>query len=126
MEFHNRSSNFLCISMYIIKKIIKIILLNLKLKKHLNRNINNKNMNMKNICMIFAFIIITSCNQATQIKTKGVVLEHNANYENNFNKVIYRTLIKCENGKIVERCGMNFYVVPKGDTVTLYFNAFEL
>ena len=66
-----------------------------------------------------------SCDYSTKIKTTGIVLEHHIAYNNGTGST-YRTLIKTKESKVVERVGLNFYVVPIDSTVVLYYNSFEL
>ncbi len=80
---------------------------------------------MKKILLIIATALIVSCENATKIKTTGIVLEHHISYDRS-NGSTYRTLIKTKESKVIERVGLNFYLVPIDSSCTLYYNHFEL
>ena len=75
--------------------------------------------------LLLTTLWLASCDYSTKIKTTGVVLEHHIGYDKNLGST-YRTLIRTKESKIVERVGLNFYVVPIDSTVVLYYNTFEL
>ena len=63
----------------------------------------------------FASIVIFG---TETVEVRGTVLEHNVTSDRQ-GKRIYTTLVNCEDGYIREETGLNYYVVPVGNTVTV-------
>jgi hypothetical protein len=77
------------------------------------------------IIIIVALLLITLVgiiiyeSVTTENKSMGaVVLEHNVTANHNGSRT-YTTLIKTDDGFIIEKEGLNYYVIPTGSRVTI-------
>jgi len=68
------------------------------------------------IFIIAFFGLIIYYNEEYTIK--GTVIEHNVTADRMGNRT-YSTIIKCEDGYIIEKTGLNYYISPIGSTVNV-------
>jgi len=62
-------------------------------------------------------LLLTSCTKV-ETRIRGKVLSH-AITSDKYGRATYRTIVKCTDNCIREELGLNFYVVPVGDSVTI-------
>ena len=75
----------------------------------------------KLICIIVLFI--ASCTAKIDKYERGVVLSHNVTADE-YGSRRYATVIRLQDGLVIERMGLKFYSKAVGDTVTVVLNNF--